>query len=144
MKYNKFKIDLYLLRALETGYFYFGEMLELFAGDSHLRFIPEEKNRIIIELTDVEVNRYILSLLYIHEDEICMYDFSPYDIIMLTKEVKLILIKCVARGGYMPNEDAEICNTLLFCKSYMLHLNDVAKIQHEKASDFFDLIEKED
>jgi len=144
MKINKYQIDLYLLRALESGYFYFGEMLELFTCGYNLRYVPEEKNKIIHELSDVEVNRYILSLLYIHEDVICIRDFSPYDIIMLTKEVKLILIKCVARGGYMPNEDAEICNTLLFCKSYMLHSTEVANILHEKASDFFDLIEKED
>lgn len=51
MKFNKQKIDLYLLRALETGYFYFGEMLELCAFEYHLHFLPKPENQIFIELS---------------------------------------------------------------------------------------------
>jgi hypothetical protein len=102
-----------ILKALETGYFFRGEYIKVFWGKGHQeRFDFRPHNRSaeheFEKLSKVNQWRFIVSRYqWNNKGEPEIYDYEPTEIIPLTKEMKLALLKRIATGQ-LSKEDGRL------------------------------------
>lgn len=94
-----------LKMSLQSGYLFHSELSRIFAGSKHLRFKMLDECCMQMELTPMEEQRFLCSILT--DDYLSVYDYQPDEIIKLTKEMKVSLIKCIATNGFMPKNEVD-------------------------------------
>ena len=124
MKLNEREINV-LLQALDSGYLFYSEGVSIFAGRKFDHFtykVPKNERDFMPdeEFTQEETERYLLSILYVQDNEFCLHRCEPSEIILLTKELKVIFIKAILNGEITLKKEMELCF------SYVLRHSDIA------------------
>lgn len=121
-----------MIKAISTGFLFYGELLDLFGVGGRLRYTMLPQYRFKHELLDSEIQRYYYSLVFKHGEDVCISDFEPTDIVELSKEMKIIFIKSIARNGNITNEDSLSGFRELWKVSYVKSYQEISTITPEK------------
>ena len=81
-----------MIKAISTGFLFYGELLDLFGVGGRLRYTMLPQHRFKHELLDSEIQRYCYSLVFKHGEDVCISDFEPTDIVELSKEMKIVFL----------------------------------------------------
>lgn len=93
-----------ILKALETGYFFRGEYIHVFWGkgmQERFEYKPQYRSakHEFNKLSKVNQWRFIVSCYqWSNKGEPKIYDYDPSEIIPLTKDMKIALLKYIATG----------------------------------------------
>jgi hypothetical protein len=137
MRYSKGGLELFKI-GLKSSYFFASEFYQLVAGKNHLRFLMEEKYYTRDKvLTIAEELRFFKSVLVKHDDKLFCYDYKPCQVIELTKELKIVLIKCLAMNGTMSDADLEILFRVIIQQANIASKNEIS-VENYRLIDFFE------
>ncbi len=141
MKYSKDGVDLFKI-ALKSGYFFTSEFYQLVTGKNHIRFVMEEKYCTRDKVLSIEEElRFFKSVLVKHDDKLFCYDYKPWEIIELTKDIKIVLIKCLAMNGTMSDGDLDVLFRVIMKQADIASKTEIS-VENYRLIDFFEWFEK--
>lgn len=141
MKFTESQIKI-LKVGLQTGFFFSSEYFRIFASSSHLRFKIEDRyyNHEKV-LTINEELRFLRSVITEHNGELYCFDYSPNAIILLTKEMKIAIIKTIATNGAISDADLEKLSNIMMCKTEIASIREMA-VENYRLIDLFTFIDR--
>ena len=139
MKFDEWQINT-LKVGLKSGYFFASEYFQIIYGSNHLRFgVHPSRINLEREFTISEELRFIHSIMVLKNDVVYAYDYKICEIIEFTKEIKIVLIKCIASGGHIT--DSDWIKMSWKCDHYIYSSREVAAVENFRLIDFFDYLE---
>jgi len=139
MKFNQWQINILKL-GLKTGWLFASEYFQVIYGSKHLRFgVHPSRVNLERKFTISEELRFIRSIMVLKDEVVYAYDYKPCEIIELSKEMKIVLIKCIANGGHITDTDY---HTLSWnCDGYIYSSREIAAVENFRLIDFVDYLE---
>ena len=138
MKFDQWQINT-LKVGLSTGWLFASEYFQVIFGRHHLHF-GVHSSRINLErkFTISEELRFIRSIMVLKEEVVYCYDYKISEIIELTREQKIVIIKIIA-GANIPDSD---WNKMSWkCDGYIYSSREVAAVENFRLIDFVDYLE---
>jgi len=138
MKFNQRQVNILKL-GLKTGWLFASEYFQVIYGSKHLRFgVHQSRVNLERKFTINEELRFIRSIMVLKDDVVYAFDYKICEIIELTKEMKIVIIKIIA-GANIPDSD---WITLSWkCDHYIYSSREIAAVENFRLIDFVDYLE---